>query len=66
MEKIGVVAPILPTFKKSAKYISTCSRTIGVIGTSEKLNGKHLLKSLSGKTSCTIKSGKRGKSEQVK
>lgn len=66
MEKNGFVVPILPTFKKSPEYVSTYSGTTGVAGASETLNGKHLLKSLLGKTSCTISSGKRGKSEQVK
>jgi len=66
MEKIGFVVPISSSLKMSAKYMSTCSKTTGVTGTSEKLNGKLLLKSLLGKISCTINSGKRGKSKQVK
>ena len=66
MEKIGFVVPILSTLKRSAKYLSTCSRTTGVTGTPEKLNSKHFLKSPLDKTSCTINSGKRGKREQVK
>lgn len=52
--------------KKISKVLKHMFKTAGVSGTLEKLNGKHLLKSLLDKTSCTINSGKRGKRAQVK